>query len=220
MNIYCINLDSRPDKWNNMINMFSNITKFTLTRFSAIKHNHGWYGCSLSHVMCIKQNLKETDDFIIIFEDDNHIINIKTFEEDMINLLKWLSDNKDKWEIFNGNPRFYMKNPDIEMLDNNLKILNFKYFGQTTNFMIYNKKCINKYEQYLNDLNKLQDLYNLEIKQKYVIDKFIPRNFVCLTRIPYLSTQLDNYSDIENKQVSYNESILRSEKRILKILKY
>lgn len=43
MNIYCINLDARIDRWDAVRAQFDNIPEINLVKISAVEHKFGWY---------------------------------------------------------------------------------------------------------------------------------------------------------------------------------
>ena len=53
--IYCINLDSRPDKWKMCVEEFEKYNILDLVeRVPAIYHNNGYFGCTSSHLKCME----------------------------------------------------------------------------------------------------------------------------------------------------------------------
>jgi GR25 family glycosyltransferase involved in LPS biosynthesis len=72
--VYCINLIERNDRYVMMKNQFDKL-KFEDVHFMQNKKhiNGGLYGCFESHIMCIKDALKNNLDYCIIMEDDSII---------------------------------------------------------------------------------------------------------------------------------------------------
>src|SRR3989338_7260452 len=130
INIYCINLDERQDRWNLMKNQFSKIPKINLIRYPAIKNKMGWKGCSQSHLNCIKEVFK-TEKFAIIMEDDCKINNKKQFFNILKNIIDWLYLENINWTIFNGNPN-NRKNYPIKKVNDDLQL--YETSGTTANF--------------------------------------------------------------------------------------
>jgi len=88
--IFCVNLDSRPDRWETVQEEFDKIGVLDkVERFSAITpspiesiHTHGGgvistgsNGCHLSHVSCIKYAKDNNFNNVLMFEDDVKFIN-------------------------------------------------------------------------------------------------------------------------------------------------
>lgn len=65
--IVCLNLDYRTDRWQESQTEFDQLG-ISVERIPAIKHPHGPYGCSLSHLTAIRK-YKDLDN-LLIFEDD------------------------------------------------------------------------------------------------------------------------------------------------------
>src|SRR5438128_285196 len=87
---YYINLDERKDRNEKTIKQLS---KYKITRISAIKHTKPFYGCLLSHIKMLKIALESDYNIISICEDDNNIINPKLLDEQIKNFfslnIKW-----------------------------------------------------------------------------------------------------------------------------------
>ena len=77
----CINLDTRPDRWQRMTARFTehqirNVIRFpavdgnTLEIPSAWKHSRGAYGCLRSHLAVVEQAREQSKPSVLIFEDD------------------------------------------------------------------------------------------------------------------------------------------------------
>lgn len=96
-NIYCVNLDSRPDRWEEAQIEFKKIgIENDVKRFSAIKHPNGATGCKQSHLNIIKEAKELNLDNVLIFEDDLFFVQTD---------LKMISDalnelNTLDWELF------------------------------------------------------------------------------------------------------------------------
>lgn len=75
----CINLDTRPDRWERISARFAEHDLRKVIRFSALhgneipsswKHSPGAYGCLRSHVAVVEQARDQSKDSVLIFEDD------------------------------------------------------------------------------------------------------------------------------------------------------
>ena len=78
--IYCINLDSRLDRWEECLVEFKKIGIQTqVERFSAIPLQPGIAGCTKSHYEVVKLAKKNNYKNILIFEDDVSLINSDFF---------------------------------------------------------------------------------------------------------------------------------------------
>ncbi len=69
--IYCINLDSRPDRWERAREQFVKLgINDRVERFPAVAHENGSEGCRISHQQIIKRALENRWEQILVFEDD------------------------------------------------------------------------------------------------------------------------------------------------------
>jgi glycosyl transferase family 25 len=178
-NVYVINIKERIDRKTHILDETKNQKIFNMYFFDAIKNSRGFIGCGGSHRCLIKYAKTNNLPYIIVMEDDNiFVADWSTIEE----IITWLTDNLDKWDIFNSNPTFGgLEKPTLIKYptDNeNLCVINW---GQTTNFMIYNKSSYDKMLLY-----KMEDH----------IDLYIPRNFLQICPLPYITSQECFYSDI------------------------
>jgi len=116
---YYINLDTRTDRSKDMVNEFKS-TPFKLKRISAIKHDFGALGCSLSHIKCLKKAIAHNLPWVVIFEDDAQFaidkqkaIEIFRSIEDFLKHNKWnvilLSYNKAEISGDNTSNRYIKK---------------------------------------------------------------------------------------------------------------
>ena len=59
--VYCINLDERKDRWEECVDEFNKIDALNdVERFSAVEHERGIAGCTLSHYE-ISKSVKKMD---------------------------------------------------------------------------------------------------------------------------------------------------------------
>jgi GR25 family glycosyltransferase involved in LPS biosynthesis len=123
MKAYVINLDNRPEKWERIQNDFKD-TDIEVERFAAIKHDNGHIGCGLTHVALVKMAKEKSLDSILIIEDDCKLT--KNFNNRWATIKKYLDENKDNWDIFNGgvvwptNPTLVANlEPDIKLIQSN-----------------------------------------------------------------------------------------------------
>jgi glycosyl transferase family 25 len=184
--IYCINLDERPDRWEECILEFKKIGITNIERFSAIKHERGEIGCRESHIQiiekCKKQNLKN----VLIFEDDVLFLeeNIN-YIEDTLNQLSEVD-----WDLFYLGATVDPNVSYFNKIKKNLVSTNFAY---TTHAYAINSTVFDKI---------------LDEAPKYpIIDVFYCRNIVPLGRSlimnPMVAIQKEGYSSIQKQQANY-----------------
>lgn len=214
IDIYVINLSKRPDRLEHFNKTFQN--HFNIIRIEAIENKDGAYGCFLSHIKCIKlakdlglKNIIVMEDYCVPFDS------IDIFYQ-KVHQIKNFLDNFDDFNIFLGCAN-KLKHSDIVYKFPNTNIVNSDSdsdpdsdlylisHGKTTHFIIYNHKI---YDFYLNST------YSVEKS----IDKVWHGQFNAITILPFICSQINDYSDIENKLCSYSESFLRYQRKLLKSL--
>lgn len=185
--LFFINLEERKDRKEKLLNEFSNFSHlFELKRFNAIKDKEGWRGCAKSHLELIKYAKNNNLDYIITCEDDVVIKDKNTFEKRFRNIMNWLLNNKEKWDVFNSSPLCpcnFKKNNYFELLNNIENICKIS-FGATATFMIFNKSSYNK-------------ILNYSFKNN--IDNYIGQKCQIVTSIPFLVIQEDGFSNTCNQ---------------------
>jgi glycosyl transferase family 25 len=69
--IFCINLDRRPERWQQAYEEFSRAgIEARVERFPGIEDSNPRRGCALSHQACIKEAQRSGCSSVLIFEDD------------------------------------------------------------------------------------------------------------------------------------------------------
>jgi len=152
--IYCINLDSRPDRWRYVNRHFSKYgLKGKVERFSAIdvrkdlelqKHEKllqenfsllAMCGCMLSHRMIIEDAKSKKFKNILVFEDD-----IRILENNILGLKKSLNElDKQEWDIFYLGATYLF--PFAKKGENLVTVLNGAY---ATHAISYNNTVYDK----------------------------------------------------------------------------
>lgn len=205
--ILYINLDSRTDRKKEMEKI---LTGLNYERVSAVQHDDGYIGCSLSHIKCIEIARIRKYEKVIILEDDfmfkeNHNfqnIEFPKFHYDVLllsNLIKeyvsindrFTPNSKDK--SLNSKKETKEKKP---IVSNFIRVYNCEWMsGHILNESIYNDLIKNLKDGIIDRLqngksrsNNL-DIYWMELMKKY---KFISHK-------KCIGTQREGYSDIKNK---------------------
>jgi glycosyl transferase family 25 len=209
-NIFYINLDTRPDRKSFFENQMRMIGINNAKRFNAIKHNIGAIGCSLSHLELLKYAKQQNMDHILIMEDDIMFTRPKLFVYYLNNFLT-KHKNFDVLLIAGNNMGEYTR------LDN--FCVKISKCQTTTGYLVkshYYDRLIQNYEEGINNLKLNSALLN-----KYAIDQYWTKlqlydRWYLLT--PLTVTQKPDYSDIEKKEINYNNLMLDLEKTKLKQL--
>jgi GR25 family glycosyltransferase involved in LPS biosynthesis len=158
---------------------------FNIYRFNAIKNSKSYIGCALSHLYLIEYAKRMNLPYIIVAEDDA-VINVSP--EKISTLLDILTNNLDKWNIFNGCPTF---GDGLEHDDNILvsesfnELLKVSNYGLSTAFIIYNRNIYDKL---------------LTFDFKIAIDQHIQKiSLQHIHKNEMIVYQRASYSDIEKK---------------------
>ena len=105
-NIKLINLKHRADRLVRVLSDFSKNQYFDIDVVPAIYHKTGYIGCTLSHAKIVRSAIEHGDDYVIVMEDDA-VLNEKFSLKDIHEIVEALTDNLDKWDVFNGGPTFW-----------------------------------------------------------------------------------------------------------------
>ena len=97
MQVFVINLDSRPDRWAKIKERFRG---FKLERVSAVVKPVGAHGNFLSMIKAIKLAKKRGLDEVLILEDD--CLPVAGYKKRWTKVKEWLNTNPDKWDIYSG----------------------------------------------------------------------------------------------------------------------
>ena len=96
--IYCINLDSRPERWQEAVGEFNAVgIADRVERVPAIAHANPREGCRQSHVECVRRAEAADAETVLIFEDD--VIFRGFSDERLARFLERLRTIPD-WEVF------------------------------------------------------------------------------------------------------------------------
>ena len=199
-NIFYINLDTRPDRKSFFENQMRMIGINNAKRFNAIKHNIGAIGCSSSHLELLKYAKQQNMDHILIMEDDIMFTRPKLFVYYLNNFLT-KHKNFDVLLIAGNNMGEYTR------LDN--FCVKISKCQTTTGYLVkshYYDRLIQNYEEGINNLKQ-----NIGLINKYAIDQHWTRlqlRDIWYLLTPLTVTQKPDYSDIEKKEINYNNLML------------
>jgi hypothetical protein len=205
--ILYINLDSRPDRLKHVQNEMNKMLVVG-ERVNAIKMPHGAVGCTMSHIKCLELAKERGWPNVFICEDDICFLNPDLLKE---NLLKFSQNREINWDvvIIGGNncP------PYIRISDYCIKVSN----NQTTTGYIV------KAHYYDILLANFKDSARHLLKEpnnrkQYALDIYWKRlqttdNWYMI--IPPTVIQIDDYSDIEGRQVNYGGLMMDLDKEWL-----
>jgi hypothetical protein len=208
--VYCINLSSRVDRWDNCLKQFSKFGVSNIQRFEAIKYNHpklsakanAHIGCVLSHCNIIKEAKLKNYSNILVLEDD--FLFLKEPYEFEVKLKKSLNELPSNWDLFYLGSYFvkgYGYEP-IERYSDNLVKVNT---GFCTHSLAYSSRGMDKILKSLK-LNSELDILNYSEEYEsiawYLVREFQYENN-CFASDELLSSQMPGFSDIEGKFLDY-----------------
>ena len=200
LDIYVKNLTERTDRWERIVETYKDFKNINLIRVESIKNEIGYTGNFLTTQKCIniakEKNLKN----ILIIEDDCIPLENESFENKIISIKKYLDDNDD-WSMFLGAGFSISEENIIKCVD----VENSLYEISKSNFA--HMICIN-YNTY--------DLFlNAEINEKIRIPFYWHNKINCLISIPFLVTQFDGYSSI-NQTYTNHDFLINYQNDLLK----
>jgi GR25 family glycosyltransferase involved in LPS biosynthesis len=70
MDAYVINLDKRPDRWEQIQKDWADFEEINLIRVSATEHTPGRVGCARSHLKLVQYAKDNNMPYILVLEDD------------------------------------------------------------------------------------------------------------------------------------------------------
>lgn len=213
-NIYCINLDSRPDKYELCLEEFNKIN-INVERVSAIdgkkifkkgmNRNAGCYGLLQTKLKIYDDAINKKYNNILILEDD--VTFIDDFNEKFFSKIDYLPDDWDM--LYIGGNNIFDKGEyipitgdiDFKINKENYKQLDYELvkttWTQTTHAIGINNKFINPLLSFINNNPKVpNDLGHPYLQQK---------GYNAYVFMPSLALQRPSFSDIENKYINYNE---------------
>lgn len=196
--IYYINLDERPDRKEHFLQQCQkyDVDMTKVKRVSAIKHEIPYLGCSKSHLKCL-QDFEENDyKNCVIFEDD---FIFKESKEITKFMLDRFFDNYIVWDVV------MLSAFDRQVEPSYLPGLHKAIEVQTASGYAINRHFLpmikNNFEEGIRLLEEHDD-------GQYCVDQYWKRlqpHYNWYVFSPKLGYQRDDYSNIENKVVSYRD---------------
>ena len=195
-NTIYINLDSRTDRKERMEAQLASL-KIKGIRMSAIEHQYGAIGCTLSHIACLQYAKEHKFPKVCILEDDAMVATEEVFTKKMEYTKQLVGDQQ--W--------------DVLLLGAN----NYRPFDQLSfdYIRVYNAQSAVAYivkESYYDRLieNMIQSVALLKQeplnKEAYALDMYwkkLQQVDTWYFVIPTIVVQFPGYSDIEKRDVNY-----------------
>ena len=189
--ILYINLDSRTDRREHMERILDG---YNYERVSAIHDDHGYIGCAKSHIKCMEIVAERGYDRCIILEDDFVFIGDNNF-------------NRIKIPDFDFDILLFCNH--IKKCDKiDIDFSRIKYALWTSGYMV-NKTIVEDLRYNLIEgMTKLSEVYNSgkidRHIRKYYLDWYwneLFDKYVAVGLNKTIASQLNDYSDIQNKEV-------------------
>jgi len=186
MDVYCINLPHRKDRWYHVVKMCERYPFLRLHFVEAVQHEKGLTGCLRSHKKIVQSAKDAGNPYIIVIEDDcDFIVNSEVLKTQFETIVAYMAEHPEvqlisgcgnlidfsitEYETFRSTT--FLRSPDI----------------RTTHIMFYNASS---YDAFLN------------FDEIRPIDEQINDHAIVYT-YPYLARQLPSYSDISKHVVNY-----------------
>ena len=220
--IYCINLSSRKDRWDNCEKQFIDFNILDkVQKFEAVKFNNknlsakanAQIGCTLSHYNILKEAAKKKYSKILVLEDDFSFT--KSFDYTNIKLKQSASELPENWDIFYFGA-YFVKGYDYEPIEKYSKNLLKVNTGFYTHALSYSLNGINKI---LKDLKLETEKEILYFSNEFeVIDWYLVRYFQkennCFAVNELICEQTSGFSDIENRFFNYHDMFIQSYEQV------
>jgi GR25 family glycosyltransferase involved in LPS biosynthesis len=203
--IYCINLDKRKDRWehlNKELDKIELLKNDDYERISAIEMKDGRVGLIKTVGKIIDKAIKNEYSNILIIEDDCKFIN------NSLNILDYAIEDLSNldWDLF------YLGANTHTKLEKKTKHLSILKSGFATHAVAYNSKV---FEKILNYTNTIEHYIK---NQGEILDVWLSQNIQTLGNSyvcnPIVATQINDYSDIEKRNVDYSFIIERAKKNL------
>ena len=203
-NTLYINLEHRKDRLEHVTKQM-NMMGINAERVNAVKMNLGAVGCTMSHIKCLELAKQRDYEYVFICEDDITFRNPDLFKR---NLQRFYENDDINWDllIIGGNnvPPFQ------QVTEYCARVF---YCQTTTGYVVkkhYYDTLLKNFRESANGL--IREPYN---PSTYALDMYWKRlqlqDFWYMITPPTV-TQYESYSDIENRNVNYENMMLDMEK--------
>lgn len=203
MSVVYINLDHREDRRTHVETQLKSIGIENAVRFSAIKHDDGALGCSMSHLKCVENAKKNNDKYLMVCEDDIEFTDPDLFTTQLNSFF----NSNIKWDVIllAGNNMM----PFVQENNYSIKVMNCQ---TTTGYIVKNAYYDTLINNYKDGIERLIETNN---HLKYSIDKYwfrLQRKDNWYLIIPLSVVQKEDYSDIEKKITNFKSYMLNYNK--------
>lgn len=217
MEAYVLNLDRRPERWEQIQMRFKGFP-IKLHRISAIPHRNGAYGNFQSFLKALRIAKQKKLDSILILEDD--CIPRADWLKRWAELKVWLDSNPDMWDIYSGGA--WGGNSTLQSLSDFLgmdpepigragpnTIFKYPFLTLGAHWLYVPKRS---YLRMLDIFSKLSILPALD--KRLGMDFLNGLFFRAVSSYPFLAYQASSYSNIDKGHVDKQTFIKESESRV------
>jgi GR25 family glycosyltransferase involved in LPS biosynthesis len=195
--IYCINLDRRPDRWDESVDEFKKWGIEGFERFSAYDgqkiqriNNHtssSEQGLVFSNIDILKDAIGKGHKSILVLEDDF------VFTPDFCKIQDLLKDVPQDWDLlyFGGNHNGHKGIIPPEKITNNLVKVHYTFAAHAVGI---NSKFFEPFLNKITSFSSALDVMLTELQKSH--------NAYCFS--PSIAKQRPGYSDIQERSVDYS----------------
>jgi glycosyl transferase, family 25 len=194
---FCINLDRRPDRWDECLSEFDKHGITDVNRFIAVDGKDltqsltGFMTPSrmalvLTNVQIIEEAIKNDYDSILILEDDVE------FGPEVVEMDSYFDLLPNDWDMlyFGGNHNTHVGSPPPNIINEKVCKLHNTY---STHCVAINKKAFQKVLDRIKKCDNALDVIYVELQNQLNVYSFYP----------VIATQRVSFSDIENRMTDY-----------------
>ncbi|MBM3856794.1 MAG: hypothetical protein FJ390_02385 [Verrucomicrobia bacterium] len=171
-------------------------------RFSAIQHERGALGCTLSHLTLIARAKEKGWPYVMVLEDD--AIPCEAMKQWPL-VAAFLEQTQEHWDVFFGGVIFIHPLKKIATLASDLTVVE-GVLPLAAHFMIYHQSSYDR-------LLAWHEWWAMPLEHKPAIDIFIQLSQVkTWTTSPFLAWQKPHFSDILKEMNDCTVSFMQAEK--------
>lgn len=203
--IYCLNLERRPDRWEESTKVFKNLN-LSVDKFPAFdgqtidlgygKPYNGDIGCGISHIKVLKSAIENKLKNVLILEDD------VMFSDNLLEIFQKVTlELPDDWDIlfFGGNHQ----GGALKISENIARVYN----TYTTHCYAINSKCFETIYKHM--VSKIEYVLNCGYKldECVAVDYYMAqlhRKLNVYSVYPNIAWQRESYSDIQQDVRNYD----------------